>query len=250
MLLEIMAAIELMIANIKRIYNVFKYGILILRHAGLHTALSKLKHQLYNHTVFYGVVKPIDTTSQESTFDCYTVLASSGDIDNLFSSISTESAEGRYQLLVRKWYHERGFGDCYVTKVKGTGEICAVRWLVTKRHLEQLGWERRFPNVGERDILRENVYVLERFRRMGVQTSATDDVSKICLDMGFAYGKGWVATDNMPELYASIKYNWLAFEKVLERHFLFHVTRKTIEIYDPPKTIPISSEISLKTSET
>jgi len=143
---------------------------------------------------------------------------------------------------VRKWYHERGFGDCYVTKVKSTDEICAANWVVTKKHLIRMGWQGRYPSLGTKDVLRENTYVLERFRRMGIQQSASLYLNRICLDMGFTHGKDLVTEDNTPALLSNSKNNWLAFEKVVERHFLFRVTRNTIETYDPPIPIPIPQE--------
>jgi len=187
-------------------------------------------------------VKRLNDPPVLNTSEYYTTVASSKDINEFFSNVHSESNEGKYQLLVRKWYHERGFGDCYVTKAKGTDEICAARWMVTKKHLQEMGWEDRFSSLSDKDVLRENVYVLERFRRMGVQQLGSNYLNKICLEMGFTHGKGWVAEDNIPELRSSLKSNWLGFEKVIERHFLFHVSRKTIETYDPPIPVPIPQE--------
>jgi hypothetical protein len=233
--------IYLTLTRIKRAFAVLRFGILVLRYAGLWAALQKLGHQLYGRTVFYGTVKRLDDPPSQYTFDCYVALASPEDIDEFFSNIGYESNEGKYQLLVRKWYDERGFGDCYVTKVKGTDEICAARWMVTKKHLEEMGWLNRFSEIGDKDVLLENVYVLERFRRMGVQQSGSRYMNKICLEMGFSHAKGWVAEDNIPELMSCLKSGWPAFEKVEERHFLFRVTRKILEIYSPPIPVTIPS---------
>ena len=232
----------MIITRAMRAFTVLRFGLLTLRYIGLRITIQKLGHQLYGRTIFYGTVKRLDDPPQQYMFDCYTTLASSEDIDEFFSNVNSESNEGKYQLLVRKWYHDRGFGDCYVTKAKGTDEICAARWVVTKKHLEEMGWEDRFSNLDDKDVLRENVYVLERFRRMGVQQSGSRDLNQICLEMGFTHAKGWVAEDNTPELRSCLKNNWLAFEKVLERHILFHVTRKTIETYYPPIPVPVPQE--------
>lgn len=89
-------------------------------------------------------------------------------------------------------------------------------------------------------MLLENVYMLEKFRRMGVQQSGSYYMNKICLEMGFTHAKGWVAEDNLPELMAYLKDEWLAFEKVIERHFLFRVTRKILETYSPQIPVPIT----------
>ena len=228
--------------KIKRALAVLRFGLLTLRYAGLRFTLKKLAHQFYGRTIFYGTVKRLDDPPVPHTFECHVTLASSKDIDELFSNVNSESKDGKYQLLVRKWYHERGFGDCYVTKFKDTNEICAARWMVNNKHLKEMGWESRFPSLGAKDVLRENTYVLERFRRMGIQQSGSLYMDRICLEMGLMHGKGWVAEDNIPALLSSLKNNWLAFEKISERHVLFHVTRKILERYDPPIPVPIPEE--------
>jgi len=228
--------------KIKRALAVLRFGLMTLRYAGLRFALKKLAHQLYGRTVFYGTVKRLDDPPVPYTFECHVTLASSEDIEKFFNNVNSESKDGKYQLLVRKWYHERGFGNCYVTKIKDTDEICAARWMVTRHHLEEMGWENRFSTLGDQDVLLENVYVLERFRRMGVQQSGSHYMKKICLEMGFTHTRGWINEDNTPELLSSLKNNWLAFEKVLERHVLFNITRKILERYDPPIPVPIPEE--------
>jgi hypothetical protein len=231
-----------MINKMKRALTVLWFGLLTLRYAGLWVALKKLAHQLYGRSIFYGTIKILDEPPESYTFKCYVTLASAEDIDKLFSNVNTKNGDEKYQLLVRKWYHERGFGDCYVTKVEDKSEICATRWVVTKKHLKEMGWENRFSKLQEDEILLENIYVLEQYRRMGVQTSGSHHMFKICRDRGFKYAKGWIADDNVPELYACQKHNWLAFEKVLERHILFHVTRKVLESYNPPISVPIPQQ--------
>ena len=234
---DLVAVICLTLTRIRRAFAVLRFGILVLRYAGLWAAIQKLGHQLYSRDVFIGTVKRLDDPPSQYTFNCYVALASLEDIYEFFSNINSESSDGKYQLLVRKWYHERGYGDCYVTKVKGTDEICAARWMVTKKHLEGMGWLNLFSEIGDKDVLLENVYVLERFRRMGVQQSGSRYMNEICLEMGFTHAKGWIAEDNIPELMACLKDDWLAFEKVVERHFLFRVTRNIQERYTQP--IPV-----------
>jgi hypothetical protein len=214
-------------------------GLLTLRVVGLRSFLQKLGHQLYSRNVFVGTVKRLDDPIRYPSFECTVAPASPQDLAELFSKIHSESRDGRYQLLVRKWYHERGFGDCYVTKVKDTGELCGARWVVTSKHIRDMGWEARFPGLSGEDVLIENVYVLEKFRRMGVQQSSFFHIAGICRESGFTNAKGWVAEDNIPELMACRKSDWLAFEKVVERHFLFRVTRNILERYVPPVPVQI-----------
>ena len=205
-------------------------------------ALLKLTHQLCSTTVFIGVTGRLDKSYSPSSVRCVVSLASPEDMEEFFGNTKYESREGRYQLLVRKWYHERGFGIPYVTRFGETNEICHICWVVTSQQIQQVGWEKRFPRYEGNEIMTENVYTLERYRRKGISAAAYRQLVKMLLLQGFEWDKGYIAADNTPQLLANRKDDGLAFEKVLERHILFHVTRKTVETYDPPIPVPVPQE--------
>lgn len=228
-----------MAKRIRRAFAMVRFGLLLLRRNGLRFTLQKLGHQLYSRALLVGVVKKLNEPPEPSTFECYQVRASPEDVEEFFANVDSESSEGQYQLLSNQWHHERGFGDCYVTKVKGTGEVCAAQWMVTAKHLQEMGWEKRYPGLSSTDVLLENIYVLERFRGMGVQRSGYPEMANICLEMGYTHARGWVADDNYPELAASLKSNWLMYERVVKQHVLFRVARRTVERYDPPVPVPV-----------
>jgi hypothetical protein len=154
-------------------------------------------------------------------------------------AIKAESRESRYQLLVHMYRHQQGFGDCYITRTLDTNEICHVAWFVTPAHLTSMGWTNRFPDLPADTILSENVYTFERFRRKGVQRAAYWHTRDPCQARGFRYEAGYVAEDNIPELIASEKDGWKVFSRVLKRHFLFRVTRRVLERYEPPAGIHV-----------
>jgi hypothetical protein len=110
-------------------------------------------------------------------------------------------------------------------------------WMVTLKDLEQSSLRGRFPELKENEVMIENIYTIERFRRLGVQASTSHQIHAIRLSKGLLWTKGYVATDNIPELRFGQQRGSKIFEKVSERHFLFHVTMKTLETYDPPLPI-------------
>lgn len=173
--------------------------------------------------------------------------ASPEDVKEFFNQMRNESDEGKYQLLVRKWYHDRGFGTPYVTKALETNEICSIRWMITAQDIDRAGFANRFPKLDKDEYMSENVYTLERFRNKGVQTSS--QTREIARSMGFKRNKGFVAEDNVPELRFLHRRGRRVCEKVLERHLLFRVTRKTIERYDPPIPIEIPGGSAQKVQE-
>ena len=153
--------------------------------------------------------------------------------------MSQESRKSRYQLLVRKRYHECGFGDCYIARTSDTNEICYAGWIVTSKHIKDIGWENRFPGVKDDEVLIENVYTLEKFRRKGVQRASSRQMHEICKRRGFRRSISWVDQKNIPQLIAGPNLGLRVFERVLERHILFRVRKKTIERFNPPVPITI-----------
>ena len=115
-----------MFQKVKRTFIIVIFGLRILRWCGPRVFLRKMANQLYGRTIFLVTIGQLDAPRPPSSFQCTVSLASPDDVDELFRGLHHENPEGRYQLLVRKWYHERGLGDCYVTRATATNEICTV----------------------------------------------------------------------------------------------------------------------------
>ena len=222
-----------MAKRIKRAFTVVIFGLRILRWCGLRVFLRKMANQLYGRTIFLMTTGQVDAPRPASAFRCTTNLASPDDAEELFGKLRDESPDGRYQLLVRKWYHERGFGACYISRTTDTNEICTVRWVVTPEHVKQLGWEDRFP-LAEDQIMFENLYTFEKYRREGARSASALQVRKIVQQQGYKRTRGYTDETNIPQLNWGEKTGNKVYARILERHFLFRVTRKTLEQYDPP----------------
>jgi len=153
-----------------------------------------------------------------------------------------ESKESRYQLLVRKWFYERGFHNCYIARASDTNEMCNIRWMITSQDIREAGFENRLPKLKEDEVLLENVYTLERFRGRGTQAASYRHMTEIARKQGFRRVIAYVAEDNIPVLRLSMRRGYQVFEKVSERRILFHVTRETIQQMSTPVAIPIPQE--------
>lgn len=226
--------------EIKRLFDILRFGLLILLYTGPRVALQKLAHQIYGKTIFLGLVTQLDKidASSPSTELCIAAPALSHDVEEFFKNIRAESIEGRYQLLVRKWYHKRGLGKCYITRTSDTNEMCNIRWIVTAKDMIEAGFVGRLPELKEDEANMENVYTLERYRNRGIQTASALQVRQIVKEFGFNRTVGQVAEDNIASLRSNKKRGGQVFQRVLERHLLFRVKRKVIERYEPP--IPIT----------
>ena len=242
-----MTIFRVLSTNLKRAFAVLRFGLLTLRWAGPRVALQKLGHQLYGRTVFLYTIGAMDTAVSPQRFPCYTVQATEEDIKQVFRQIHNESNEGKYQLLVRKWYHQRGIGIPYVQKTLDTNEVCCVRWMIKTEDIRKSGLKGKFPELTDDEFMLENVYTFERFRNQGVQSSSRMD--EITRSMGLTRIIGQVAEDNYIELRALSRWGSRISERVLERHFLFRVTRKTLARYNSPLPVATFLERTMKDSE-
>ena len=227
------------VIRVRRAIAILIYGLQILRWCGLRLFLNKMAHQLYGRTIFLVTTGQLGTPGISSSFQCTVGLASPDDVEALFSKFRHESPEGRYQLLVRKWYHERGFGDCYIARAADTNETCIVCWFVASRHIKQLRWEDRF-SIEEGEIMIENVYVFERYRGTGAHATFGYLVWEIARQLGYRSRKAYIDETNIPQRRFMERNDSKVCARILERHFLFHITRKTLERYNPPipMTVP------------
>jgi len=151
----------------RSVIAVIRFGLLTLRYAGLRYALQKLGHQLYSRTVFLysgGDINP----SPPPRILTITARATEEDVQEMFAQMRNESNAGKYELLIRKWYHERGLGTPYIQKTTDTNEVCSIRWVVTSEDIKSAGFENRYPDFKEDEMMYENTYVLERFRDKGI----------------------------------------------------------------------------------
>jgi hypothetical protein len=192
-----------------------------------------MAHQLYGRTIFLVTLKQFDRPQLLSDFKCSVKLASADEVKELFNGLYSESPEGRYQLIVRQWYHESGFGDCYIARAVDTNEICGVQWLVTSEHVRRMGIGDRFP-LADDEYMSENVYIFTKYRRVGAAIAISNAIREIGQQLGFRRYRYYTDEANIPSLKWGEKDGDLVYERILERHFLFRITRKTLERYDPP----------------
>jgi RimJ/RimL family protein N-acetyltransferase len=223
----------MMLQKIKRAITIGIYGLLVLRWCGPRLCVRKFAHQLYGQTIFLLTKDQLNGSRISSSCQYITGLASPAEVNELFGKLYHETSEGKYQLLVRKWYHERGFGDCYITKIADTNEICGVRWLVTPEHVQRLGWKERFP-LEEGEYLSENIYTLEKCRRSGAAAASANLVAELFRKLGYKCSKAYTDEKNIPALKLGEKTGDKVYERILERHIFFRVTRRILEQYDPP----------------
>lgn len=236
-----MSIFRALYSKARRAIAVFRIGLLTLRLAGPRIFLQKLKNQLYGRTVFFVTARQLDDPNFPSTFKCIVSQACPEEVEELFREMYHESQNGRHELIIRKWYHNRGFGDCYITRASDTDEICNVRWIVTPEHIKRLGWEARFP-LEDDEVMLENVYTFEKYRKMGARTASVNQAREIVKRRGFKRTKGYVAEDNIPQLRLNQREGSKISAKVVDRHFLFRFNRKTLEQYDPPIPITIPGD--------
>jgi len=136
---------------------------------------------------------------------------------------------------MRKWYHEIGIGNCYISRVAESNEICSVRWVIIPENVKKLGWEARYP-LEEDEITTENVYTFEKYRRLGSEIATSNILQEVFRKLGYIRSRAYINVTNIASLRMSEKSGDKVCERILVRRFLFHDTRKTLQRYNPPVT--------------
>ena len=80
----------------------------------------------------------------------------------------------------------------------------------------------------------ENAYTFERYRKEGVATVSDNLAIDLIRQRGYKRYKYYTSENNIKALKWGEKCGEKVYERILERHFLFRVTRETLEQYDPP----------------
>lgn len=122
-----MSIFRALYSKARRATAVARFGLLTLRLVGPRVFLQQLKNQIYGHTVFIVTTRQLDEPNFPSSFECVVSQASPEEVEELFHEMYHKSPNGMYELLIRKWYHDQGFGDCYITRNSDINAICSVR---------------------------------------------------------------------------------------------------------------------------
>jgi hypothetical protein len=157
--------------RLRRLIAAAWIGLLVFQYCGPRIGLRKLAHQLHGRVVFIVSARPLDN-HWPSSDSCVLAPASPEEVRVCLGDVRRESPEGRYQILIRRWYHQSGLGTPFVARTTDTNEICHIRWTVTPQDLEQAGLVSRYPSLQPDQVIAENAYTFERFRRRGVQRAA------------------------------------------------------------------------------
>jgi hypothetical protein len=205
------------------------YANLYFKLCGPKAFFRQLMRQIYSRDVLYGLEKDLNETITPvaSTVEYSLRHAKKGDLEEVLTRARTESKESSYELIQRKWFYESGYHDCYVGTT-ADGDLCHIQWLVsTKADGEALtNFHSRMPRLEGDEILTENVYTFEKYRRNRVMLSIEAELCKLARDRGYNRIIGYVRRDNVVALEAFNKSGFRKFEEVPELKFLFLTRRK------------------------
>ena len=214
----------------KQAFRKIRYAILELRYGGLRTFFRQLRRQVYSRATFLGLEKALD--GKNTPIPCgirYSLRPASGkDMEEVLQRARTESKESVHELIQRKWFYESGFRNCYVGRTDNGDELCYIQWLVSSEDREAMnhGFKGRLPRLKEDEVLVENVFTFQKYRRKGVMSSAVVELAEIAREKGFKRMLAYVREDNIASLKAFEKAGFKKFEEIPEVKFLFFTKRK------------------------
>ena len=206
------------------------YAVLLLKIGGLKAFLRQLGRQIYSRDILLGMEKYLKGKNKpySSRVEYSLELGTEEDLQEVLVKSRTESKESVHELLQRKWFYDCGFHECYVGRISDTGELCHIQWFVPSEVDGKVlkDFRSRLPQLKNDEILIENVYTFEKYRRNRIMLSVTSALCDLARDKGVNRAIAYVRRDNIAALEGFEKAGFKKFEEIPELKFLFHTRRK------------------------
>lgn len=221
---------------LRRLIRTIRFAALLLKTGGITVFIQQMRRQVYSHDVLIALEKELDEKILADPCKLMYSLrpASPEDFQELRASIAAAGKDSAHELVQRVWFYESGFRNCYIARTADTGEICHLQWLLSpdENDVVNKGFGSRLPRIKEEEILIENVYTPEKFRRNGLLLSVTAELCELARNQGSRRIVVHVRKNNNSAMEGYTKIGFKEFEVVQERKLLFH-TRRTHSPVEP-----------------
>jgi hypothetical protein len=217
---------------LKRILRKVHYAILLLKLAGPRVFARELRHQVCSRTTFIGLEKDLDAEGVpvQSRIEYTLRPASEEDMKEVLQRAKSEDKESARELLLRKWFYDAGFHNCYIARTADANELCYMQWLVSPDDNNKVSrqFSSRFPRLKEHEIRLENAFTLDKYRGNRVMSSVMVKLSELARSRGFKRLVTFVGQNNIASLKGCGRAGFKKFEEISELKLFFFTKRKTV----------------------
>ncbi len=211
-----------------------RYGILVLKLGGVAAFFHELKRGIYSTDTYIGVEMDLDTEIVQvpSKVKYSLRVASEADMREVFRKMKSESKKSTIELIIRQFFYESGFHNCYVARTADTNELCYVTWMLTSKDndLASHRFGSRFSVLKENEVLLAHRYTFEKYRGNKIAPSVDLQLCEMARKNGFEREIGYSAADNLASLKASETAGHKPFETIRVRRLLFVATRERLVV--------------------
>ncbi len=214
-------------------------GIEAFRMLGPSLFFRNLGRQLYSSIPYFVMVQELDRFKPADE-KVSLAAASAEDVVHFFDLMAKESRLSQIELLTRREFYQKGFHDCLIGRTIDSNEICSINWFVTAEDVRKTRSENYYPALKADEVIGENIYILEKFRKKGVASSSARRHRAIAQKRGYKRMLFYIREDNVPSIAVSQRSGDLIIRRIVRRKLLFQLKTKIIEQFDPPVSISLT----------
>lgn len=221
---------------LKKLLPTVRNAIILLKMDGPKVFLAKLWRQVYCNDTQIGLeinLETFNTPSVECKMRYYVRTASEADMNEAFHHAKTEGRDSIETLLFMKWLYECGFRNWYIARTVDTNEIGFLVSLICYEDngLIEKNFKSWFPMIRENEAIMEGGYTFEKYRGLGLATSAhIDIINKILKGSGLKRMILYIKEGNLASFRHVEKIGYKRFEEIHVKKAFFFTRRNFIRV--------------------
>lgn len=206
-----------------------KYALLLVRKGGLGVLMRLIFSRIYSTIHYVWLAKELDPQDIFIAPHISFSLEPGSDeaFKNLASRLNEERGRDVFEILRRISFYARGFEACYFFSTD-TGDVCHIAWLLTASHnpLIRSQYPAGTDQLGEREVLVENIFTFPRYRGKGIMVSVLGQLEDLARKQGFRRMVAYVEVKNTASLKGFEKAGYFSLGEEKEKRRFFR-TRRT-----------------------
>lgn len=210
--------------RVSRAPGKLRFALALLREAGVLALFGEFIRRLAGRRTLLLLNLDLDTPPDPARFPPGFAFgpATPEEVRSTLADTSAEPRHARLLLLMRRYFHESGLTDCYVVRHVASGDVCHIRWLVTRESATRASPElaRRFATLADDEGRAEYTFTATRFRHQGLAAAAGQAVLGVAFERGVRRMIAHVDRRNLASLATAKRQGYRVTAVIVESRFL------------------------------
>ncbi len=162
-----------------------------------------LKEWTFKKNYYFIIARKLDNLIFESKYKLNLDMkkANEDDLKKLVKNISALGFKEKRELILRIFFYDKGFKNCFVFRDK-KGEIIHIQWLIfpEENNIIIKKYKNRFQPLSKNQVMLENAYTLPSHRGLGILRLATFELMNLAKEANYKNAIGYIRIDNIKSL--------------------------------------------------